>query len=430
MTDQTATPNVPARFDANAAIARFTHTEAELTALAEKHVKEVFDVSTAKGLAVAKEVRKTFRDLRLNIEETRADAKRDALEYGRALDSHAKKLQAIIADAEKNADDQIKAEEKRQREEREASERAEAEKIARENALLDSLRDAPLAVITAPVADIETAIERVNATSLDELTGHALERAVMLKASALQKLESILAGAKAQAAERARRAEEDAKREAEEKRQAEEKAAQERQEREKRDREDQERRKADEAAQERQRIAMSQIQGIQHQVIIARSGRQGVRRGGTRECIADTLAETEAWELSEDEFGSLLGMARQAKETAVQQIRDMLEQWDLRVEQERESKRLADEQKRIRDEAAEQDRLRQEREARERQEAEQARIQKLAADAPPLRQAAINALSLLSAKGLAGTDEAIQLKAAIEADAGVPKPRGRKKASP
>jgi len=54
--------------------------------------------------------------------------------------------------------------------------------------------------------------------------------------------------------------------------------------------------------------ALSEISGIQQQVIIAQSGRSGVRKGGTTQCIKDTLAETEAWPI-DDRFGALRGAA-------------------------------------------------------------------------------------------------------------------------
>lgn len=70
--------------------------------------------------------------------------------------------------------------------------------------------------------------------------------------------------------------------------------------------------------------ALSEISGIQQQPDIAISGRLGVREGGTIECIRETLAETEAWPI-DDRFGALRGVAQSAKDSAVRQIRDMLE---------------------------------------------------------------------------------------------------------
>lgn len=111
--------------------------------------------------------------------------------------------------------------------------------------------------------------------------------------------------------------------------------------------------------------ALSEISGIQQQIIIARSGRSGVRQGGTIQCIKDTLTETVAWPIDE-RFGSLIGAAENAKQQAIEQIKQLLstaetierQQEELataeRGKQEAEQKeatRLADE-KRIADEAA------------------------------------------------------------------------------
>ncbi|QBR52756.1 hypothetical protein [Erwinia sp. QL-Z3] len=111
--------------------------------------------------------------------------------------------------------------------------------------------------------------------------------------------------------------------------------------------------------------ALSEISGIQHQIIIARSGRSGVRQGGTIQCIKDTLTETVAWPIDE-RFGSLIGAAENAKQQAIEQIKQLLstaetierQQEELataeREKQEagqKEATRLAEE-KRIADEAA------------------------------------------------------------------------------
>lgn len=80
------------------------------------------------------------------------------------------------------------------------------------------------------------------------------------------------------------------------------------------------------AAKQRQdnEMALQEIQGIQQQVFIAQTGRLGVRKGGTIECIRDTLAETEAWTI-DGRFGLFQGAAQAAKDKAVADIRTLLE---------------------------------------------------------------------------------------------------------
>lgn len=88
--------------------------------------------------------------------------------------------------------------------------------------------------------------------------------------------------------------------------------------------------------------AMSEIQGIQQQVIIATQGRLGVRNGGTLECLRETLSETEAWEIDAERFGILAGAAESAKTTAAAEIRRLLAQGEARVAAEDAEKLDAD----------------------------------------------------------------------------------------
>ena len=71
-------------------------------------------------------------------------------------------------------------------------------------------------------------------------------------------------------------------------------------------------------------MAMQEIQGIQQQVAIAISGRLGVRKGGTIECIRETLAETEGWTITEERFGALTASAQSVKDKVVAEIRQLL----------------------------------------------------------------------------------------------------------
>lgn len=76
---------------------------------------------------------------------------------------------------------------------------------------------------------------------------------------------------------------------------------------------------------EETKMRLSQIEGIRQQVFIASIGRPGVRKGGTIECIRDTLAETEKWPIEQVEFGAMIEMAQAAKDDALAQIRALLQ---------------------------------------------------------------------------------------------------------
>jgi len=103
-------------------------------------------------------------------------------------------------------------------------------------------------------------------------------------------------------------------------------------------RREQEERAAQEAEDARQKnaMALSEIQGIQQQVMIASVGRAGVRKGGTIECIRETLAETETWKIDAEGFGALAGAAQAAKDKAVADIRQLLADAEARAEQQRQ----------------------------------------------------------------------------------------------
>ncbi|HHA2000424.1 hypothetical protein [Enterobacter kobei] len=85
--------------------------------------------------------------------------------------------------------------------------------------------------------------------------------------------------------------------------------------------------------------ALSEISGIQQQVIIAQSGRLGVRQGGTIQCIKETLAETEAWPI-DDRFGSLMGAAENAKQQSIAQIKQLLINAETIQKQQEENDRI------------------------------------------------------------------------------------------
>lgn len=148
----------------------------------------------------------------------------------------------------------------------------------------------------------------------------------------------------AQAAEQRRIDQQRAEIEASQRREREERETRERQEREAAERKAaQERAEADErerrAEQERAALAqmrMDEIMSMGHQVMIATGGRLGVRKGGTRECIVETLAETEAWTVNDEKFGPLTPVAAKMKADVIEKIRAELQRWDAHeAEQER-----------------------------------------------------------------------------------------------
>lgn len=121
------------------------------------------------------------------------------------------------------------------------------------------------------------------------------------------------------------------------------------------------RKEAEEAAKkerERTQMAMQEINGIQQQVMIAQMGRSGVRKGGSLQCIQDTLKETEAWPIDATRFGVLAGSAQAAKDNAIASIKAiektfLANQEAARVAKEQADAKAAGDQERIK--AAEED---------------------------------------------------------------------------
>ncbi|MGL4725668.1 MAG: hypothetical protein ACRCWW_14380 [Scandinavium sp.] len=213
---------------------------------------------------------------------------------------------------------------------KEAVKPAEAE-IKRFVDACDELRDAT----RRPLTEWEEEQERIKAEeAMNAMHAEALEINVAFDRHRAEKLEAdhemalLMNDAFDRDREEQRRLAEQAQRERDEKiqREAAEKAT--------RDAEE----KANRERQQHQ-DALSEISGIQQQVIIAQSGRLGVRQGGTIQCIKDTLAETEAWPIDE-RFGSLMVAAENAKQQAIAQIKQLLNNAETIQKQQEEADRI------------------------------------------------------------------------------------------
>jgi colicin import membrane protein len=144
-------------------IQEYSKTAAALADLAEIYGGVVFDVSSPKGMAEAKEGRRELRTLRVDLEKMRVSIKAPALERCRLIDAEAKEISAKLSALEDPIDAQIKAEENREKEaamakaiaERQALEAAEAKaKFEREEAER-VVREAEQAKIAAERAELE-----------------------------------------------------------------------------------------------------------------------------------------------------------------------------------------------------------------------------------------------------------------------------------
>lgn len=312
------------------AMAVFT-TKEQLDPLIEQIEKEarslVPDVTTKKGRdAIASMAHKVARS------KTYIDnAGKDLVAELKALPKQIDESRRIVRERL----DALKDEVRKPLTDWENTESARKESLQQRLADLRSLADVIDAVgIYLPSVEIQKRIESAKSVSLDESWEECAAEAGAAKDATIQKLEAAFIVAKQredQAAELERlrvEAEEKARREREEtiRREAAEKATRDAEEKAKRER-------------QQHQDALSEISGIQQQVIIAQSGRLGVRQGGTIQCIKDTLAETEAWPIDE-RFGSLVGAAENAKHQAITQIKQLLINAEAIQKQQEEADRI------------------------------------------------------------------------------------------
>lgn len=300
-----------------AAIALSTsERETELRALVTKS-NDIIEIKNSAGRDQCHAAAMLLRAARTSIRKVGKDARDDATKFSKAVIAEEDRLVALIEPEEtrllgmRDAWDEAREAEKR------AKLETEQRRVAAIREHIDDIRSFAQRAVGAPSASIAMWIEELQelGITLDrfaELTGEAeavrdatLDKLRELHAvSVTQETEAARLSAEREALERERAALAEQQRQ-----EAEARAAREREE---------------SAARADREAAMSEIQAIQHQVLIAHTGRAGVRSGGTIECIRETLAETEAWPIDPERFGALAGSASAAKESAIEQIRQLL----------------------------------------------------------------------------------------------------------
>lgn len=126
-----------------------------------------FNIQTTAGLEVAKQLRASFRTIRIGAENMRKERKAPIIQIGKLLDTRYKELEADITPHEDKFDAMIKAEEARK-------EQIKAEEVARERARVEQienrlrvLRGIPALHLQSSAADINQAIERNSILVLD-----------------------------------------------------------------------------------------------------------------------------------------------------------------------------------------------------------------------------------------------------------------------
>ncbi len=329
--------------------------EKKLAELAKASVS-ITAITNPAGYDQCHSARVALKKVRIDIERIGKGARADATAFSKAVIAEEARLIGIISPEEERLQKIQDAWDAAREAERQAKIAAEAARIAAINERIEWIRQQALDAAGESAVAIEERIQTLVALPIDGTFAELEKQAEGARATTLIRLRAALTKALALEGEQKRLAEERA--ENERVRMANEAAAKAERERiaeaQRLENESLARERARIAEQERiakaaqdaetarqveaQRLGemrLQEIQGIQHQAMIAQMGRLGVREGGTRECIVETLAETEHWELTEEGFGPLLGTAQRIRTKVIEQIKQLLVQWDEQAEAER-----------------------------------------------------------------------------------------------
>lgn len=145
----------------------------------------VFDCSTKDGLKQANAAKRECTSLRTSLESRRKELKDPLLKAGKSIDAEAKKIKAEIEAVEKPIADQIAVEKQRQAE-------AKIDRVAEAQGVIDKMKAALTDGIMGELADVEAAIELVDAIDCDKLYELRLE-AMKTKQTVLTKLGELVA---------------------------------------------------------------------------------------------------------------------------------------------------------------------------------------------------------------------------------------------
>ncbi|MGI4776908.1 MAG: hypothetical protein ACRYGA_02125 [Janthinobacterium lividum] len=389
------------------AIAEYSTTAAALAELKSRLHNVAYDVSTGKGLDVAKKDRAEVRLLRTSLEKKRVELKAPALERSRLIDAEAKALTAELEALEKPIDDQIKAEERRKEVEKAAREQAERQAAAAIQVRIDAIRAFAMIPAGVKAASIQVSIDNLKVIEVTlEAFGERGGEAAQAKAQTLGRLDEMLDGAREFEAEQARLVAER------------EELARQRAEQEQREKAERERVAAEQKAQA-ERLAAERAAFEKEQAAARAEAKKRDDADRARRDEEDRLArEARA---AEDKRVADARAALETEQRAARAVEEAKAAAARKIEQDRADAEAAIERKRLDDEAAErrterqriaeEARMEQQRKGEERERLEAARL-KVRDAAPALLAAAQQALA--ECVDLIATPAGDALAAAIE----------------
>lgn len=170
--------NVELLDEALTEIAEYSATEAGLADLRERMANVEYDVSTVKGMAVAKADRAEVRGLRTGLENMRKSIKAPALAHCKLIDDEAKRITAALLEIEEPIDAQIKAREAVLEAERAARELAERERITAIHQNIADIREYVALALACRTSEriqaLQDKLAGMDVSGFDEFTDEAM----------------------------------------------------------------------------------------------------------------------------------------------------------------------------------------------------------------------------------------------------------------
>lgn len=203
----------------NQEIVSYNPIKAAITSLSEKYSRAVFDVTTSKGMADAKAAYKDINTYSIALENARKREKQASLEFGRFVDSEAKRIDEQLEALRLPIKEQIETETKREERERAAAIEVERLRILAEQEAAKKAEEARMAEARAEIKRqqdelAKAAAEQARIAAESRAKIEAEERAARMKIEEEQRQERLARQAREEV-ERVKRAEEEARLKAE-----------------------------------------------------------------------------------------------------------------------------------------------------------------------------------------------------------------------
>lgn len=170
---------------------KISSIEKTVNELIKRFDKVHYDVTTTKGMELAKKDRAELRTARVNLETARKEEKADVLERGKYIDAKAKSIGEVIAKYEDPLADMIKAEEDKKEAIRLEKQRLEQERIANIQKRIAHIQGAPAEAAFYSTEKIAQGIANLTGMVIGDEYGEYKSLAETAKTDAIAKLQEI-----------------------------------------------------------------------------------------------------------------------------------------------------------------------------------------------------------------------------------------------